>query len=365
MAHVRDQFHRLGGFTLRAVESNFHDMPLPYRLFLYITDACNCRCNMCSIWQKPTDGEMTTDEWLKVIDQAAPHVRWMDITGGEIFLHPGIEDIFRAVSALPKLFMFHFATNGILTDRILSGAEIIKRSVIPHFIVTVSLDGPEGLHNEIRGVPGIWDRCMATFKGLKRMGVPVVFGMTLTEHNHDEYERTVAAVREEIPTINHGDFHVNIAQISDLYYGNRGLIKPPRMEILGTVRKIAQLRGIQPSPVMWLERQFLKRAQVYLEEERSPITCEALSASCVLGTRGDVFPCIIYDAPVANLRDFDYSVARVWQERRRLELRQEIREGKCPQCWTPCEAYQSIIANSLPLGKNRGQAGAVSPRKWS
>ena len=32
---------------------------------------------------------------------------------------------------------------------------------------------------------------------------------------------------------------------------------------------------------------------------------------------------------------------------------EEIRQGKCPQCWTPCEAYQAILANTLPLGKNR------------
>src|SRR5689334_4351515 len=82
---IRNYVRRLGSFAVSALEANQHDLPLPYRLFLYVTDACNCRCNMCSIWQKPTDNELTTDELLQVLADARQHVKWMDVTGGEIF----------------------------------------------------------------------------------------------------------------------------------------------------------------------------------------------------------------------------------------------------------------------------------------
>lgn len=353
---LRDYLHRLGGFASSALDANLRDLPLPYRLFLYSTDACNCRCNMCSIWKRPTDGELSTEELIRVLANAKGHIRWMDISGGEIFLRPDIDDLFSFCGAeMDRLLMFHFATNGLLTDRIVSAAEIIRRSPIPHFIITVSLDGPAALHESIRGVPGIWKRCMATFRELKRLGgnVEVVFGMTLTEHNHDQYEATVEAVRAEIPTITHRDFHVNIAQVSDLYYGNRELIHPPYAAILQTVHQVAKLRGRSLSPVNYLERRFLQNADAYLTENVSPMVCEALSSSCVVGPRGDLFPCIMYDASVGNLREHGYSIGALWQTRRREQLREEIKQGRCPQCWTPCEAYQSILANTLPLGKNQ------------
>jgi MoaA/NifB/PqqE/SkfB family radical SAM enzyme len=358
MAHtslgIRNYVRRLSSFAASALEANLRDLDLPYRLFLYVTDACNCRCNMCSIWQKPTDHELETQELLQVLANARHHVKWMDVTGGEIFLRPDVLELFSYIAQeMPGLLMFHFATNGLLTDRIVDAARIIARSDIPHFIVTVSLDGPEALHTRIRGVPGIWPKCMETFRQLRALRVPVVFGMTLTEHNHDRYLETVDAVAKEIPGIRHDDFHVNIAHISDLYYGNRGLIDPPSALLLESAQAIHALRSKGIGPVNLLERSYLKHASSYLETGRSPMLCEALSSSAVLGTRGDLFPCIIFDKPVGNVREHGYSIARLWRTKQREAIREEIRQGKCPQCWTPCEAYQSIIANTLPLGKNR------------
>lgn len=349
---------RLAGFGWSAFRANYQDLPFPYRLFLYVTDACNCRCNMCNIWKKPTDQELTLDELSQTLRSGASFIRWMDITGGEIFLRPDILELFKLVAdELPHLFMFHFATNGSMPERVLEAARIIQRSRIPQFIVTVSLDGPEALHNEIRGIPGLWRRCLTTFEQLRRARVPVVFGMTLTEHNHDQYLPTVAAVQSALPGIGHRDFHVNLPQVSDLYYDNRSLIAPPMALILKSVQQIHALRGFSLHPVNLLERAFLHHARAYVETQRSPMVCEALSSSLVLGTRGELFPCIIFNRSVGNVRAHGYSLPAVWQQSPRRKLRQEIREGHCPHCWTPCEAYQTLLANTLPGGKNRRGAG--------
>lgn len=360
MDTVRSSSRRLAGFGWSALRANYQDLPLPYRLFLYVTDACNCRCNMCNIWQKPTDHELNFDELSRTLRSGAHFIRWMDITGGEIFLRPDILDLFKLVAdALPKLFMFHFATNGSMPERVLEAAQVIRRSPIPQFIVTVSLDGPEDLHNQIRGIPGLWRRCLTTFQELRRARVPVVFGMTLTEHNHDQYQATVAAVQRVLPDIGHRDFHVNLPQISDLYYDNRSLIAPPMALILKSVQQIHALRGFSLHPVNLLERAFLHHARAYVETQRSPMVCEALSSSVVLGTRGELFPCIIYNKSVGNVRQHQYSLEAVWQQQARQKLRTEIRQGQCPHCWTPCEAYQTLLANTLPGGKNRGKTSSV------
>lgn len=345
-ALLPDPLRRYLGFARSVWYSNRRQLELPYRLFLHVTDACNCRCSMCNIWKKPVDGELSLQELERTLDEAASHIRWLDIAGGEVVLRPDAEALFAAIVArLPKLLMVHFATNGLLTDRIVACARILRRSRIPQQIVTVSLDGPPELHERIRGIPGIFPRCLETFRSLRRLGMPVVFGMTLTEQNVDAYVPTFEAVRRILPDISHHDFHVNLGQVSDLYYDNRGLVDPPLPRLLEAVEQIQTLRGWKLHPVSMLEAAFLHQARRFVQTRRTPLPCEALSASCVLGTRGDVYPCIMYGRSVGNVRQHDYSLARVWQEEARRKLRQEIEGGDCPHCWTPCEAYQTLLGN--------------------
>jgi radical SAM protein with 4Fe4S-binding SPASM domain len=75
--------------------------------------------------------------------------------------------------------------------------------------------------------------------------------------------------------------------------------------------------------------------------------CHALRASCFIDSWGNVFPCTIYDRKLGSLREVDYDLARIWQSEEARALQKEIWEYKCPQCWTPCEAYQSILGNVL------------------
>ena len=39
------------------------------------------------------------------------------------------------------------------------------------------------------------------------------------------------------------------------------------------------------------------------------------------------------------------------------QVQGEIWKGQCPQCWTACEAYQSIIGNGLALRRAPAEAG--------
>src|SRR5439155_1665288 len=84
----------------------------------------------------------------------------------------------------------------------------------------------------------------------------------------------------------------------------------------------------------------------YLETGRTPMRCHALSASCFVDSWGNVFPCTIYDRRIGSLRDVDYDLARLWSTPEADRLEREIFDYRCPQCWTPCEAYPNTIAGS-------------------
>ena len=53
----------------------------------------------------------------------------------------------------------------------------------------------------------------------------------------------------------------------------------------------------------------------------------------------------IVDAKVGNLRDNAFDLRGLWDGDRRRELRADVMEERCSHCWTPCEAYPTILGN--------------------
>ena len=59
-------------------------------------------------------------------------------------------------------------------------------------MVTISIDGPKALHEEMRGLPGSWDKGIETFRrlrGIKRSNFQTVIGMTLMAKNAEQGRR--------------------------------------------------------------------------------------------------------------------------------------------------------------------------------
>jgi MoaA/NifB/PqqE/SkfB family radical SAM enzyme len=340
-----------------------HRPPSPLKLNFCLTYWCQYKCKTCNIWQrKPTD-ELTTDEIVAFVREN-PHVNWVDLTGGEIFLRRDIDEIFDAIlNGWSRLALLHFPTNGFQTDRIVASAERIARRRRARTIVTVSVDGDEALNDEIRGIKGGFRRQLETFRALRRIpGVEVALGMTLSSHNVGAFERTFAACARECPGLTVDDVHLNVAQQSAHYYGNSGMeaMVADRAAARAEMQKYRRLRGPSRSPRQLLENAYLKHLDRFLETGRTPMVCHALRASCFIDPWGVVYPCITYSRPMGRLRDTGMRLEPIWNGAGVLQVQGEIWKGQCPQCWTACEAYQSIIGNGLAL--RRAPAGTAEGR---
>lgn len=324
--------------------------PSPLKLNWCLTYWCQYRCQTCNIWQrKPTD-ELTTDEALAFVREN-PHVTWADLTGGEIFLRADIADLLEAiVTGWRRLAVLHFPTNGFLTDKIVAGARRIAQRGPAHTVITVSLDGDERLNDEIRGIKGGFRRQVETFRALREVpGIVVVFGVTLSVHNVGRFAETFNACAREVPNLTIDDVHLNVAQVSSHYYGNAegSRILPDvdaaRREIAG----YRQRRGRPRSIAQRLEAAYLDHLDDFLQTGRTPMPCHALRASCFVDPWGVVYPCITYSHALGSLRETGMRLAPIWEADETRRVQQEIWAGQCPQCWTACEAYQSILGNAL------------------
>jgi radical SAM protein with 4Fe4S-binding SPASM domain len=82
--------------------------------------------------------------------------------------------------------------------------------------------------------------------------------------------------------------------------------------------------------------------------------CHALRASCFIDPWGVVYPCITYSRPIGRLRETGMRLDPIWNDPKTIAVQEEIWKGQCPQCWTACEAYQSILGNALTFRRTSG-----------
>jgi radical SAM protein with 4Fe4S-binding SPASM domain len=171
--------------------------------------------------------------------------------------------------------------------------------------------------------------------------------MTLSCFNAGKFEETFEALRAACPDLSIDDFHLNLAQVSDHYYGNGGdqLVGAPRDLAARELVVYRSRRTATRTPSRWLETTFLNELDTYLQSGRTPMRCHSLRSSCFIDPWGTVFPCITYSKPIGSLRDHDMRLTPIWEGEKTRRLQGEIWNGECPQCWTACEAYQSILGN--------------------
>lgn len=337
----------------RASRANLARPDFPYKLTFAITYWCNYRCTTCNIWKMKPRDELSTEE-IETFFRRSNRFVWVDLTGGEISLRKDFVDVCRAVVENNRdLLLLHYPTNGYLTDQVVRYTREVASMGPEKLIITVSTDGDEVTNDRIRGVEGGYRRQIETFRRLREIpGVDVVLGMTLSAQNVDHFPDAFAAAAREVPGLEYRDFHVNIIHEGNLLHNHdlslRKAVTPD--ELASATESYARLRGFGLHPVNYLERAYLSRVRRYLETGRTPMRCHALRSSCFVDSWGHVFPCTVYDRRVGSLREVDYDLARVWQSEETRALQREIWDYQCPQCWTPCEAYQSILGNLVRPG---------------
>jgi MoaA/NifB/PqqE/SkfB family radical SAM enzyme len=340
---------RVVGAAAAVAKANVKRLRVPLKVNLCVTYACQYRCKTCNIWQRKPHDELTTDELLAFVELNRG-IRWLDVTGGEIFLRKDIGEVLDAVvSTWRRLAVLHFPTNGFLTDPIVAAAERLAAASSIHTVITVSLDGDEQQNDEVRGIRGGFQRQMATFKILRKIrGIHVVLGMTLSRFNAGTFERTFAACQRQVPDLRAAEFHLNLAQQSDHYYGNSDdVVAAPFHAIADDLAAYERRLGMQWSPAALIERAFLGRMREFQANGKTPMACHALRSNCFIDPSGTVFPCISYSSPIGRLRETGMNLQPIWESHAARRMQTDIWSGSCPQCWTACEAYPSILGNML------------------
>jgi radical SAM protein with 4Fe4S-binding SPASM domain len=143
--------------------------PAPRFCVWEITLACDAACVHCgSSAGDPRPAELDTSEALALCDGLAelgvPHVT---LSGGEPLVRSDWADL--AARLVARKVAVELITNGLALDA--EAARAIAASGIRS--VTISVDGPEAIHDELRGVRGAFRRVVSAAGHLRRAGLPV------------------------------------------------------------------------------------------------------------------------------------------------------------------------------------------------
>ncbi len=319
----------------------------PRRLVLALTRRCNLRCRTCRTWEMESGEELAADEIGRLL-AAMPQLAWLDLTGGEPFVRGDIEAVFDAVLAnTPRLAVLHFPTSGWFGDRVVACAEKVRRARPGvDLVVTVSVDGPPSVHDRLRGREGSFERAVETFRRLDAMrGVEVYIGTTVGPDNRAALDELREALCWEIGAFRDRRWHWNLVQHSAHFFGNEA--GEAAAEDVALVREHLRRRLPPRSPVDLMEAAFLAHKQAVVAGESLGLPCHALHGGAFIAADGTLYPCHVYDRPLADLRGCGFDVAGVWGSDEVRAAREDVLSLACGGCFTPCEAYPTLAGSPV------------------
>lgn len=135
-----------------------------------ITNACNLRCKTCGQWgdtgynfgksAEELRKVVPVENYLEMVDRLSKHRPVYYIWGGEPFLYPGLLDLTARIKAQRSLLSV--VTNATFLEK---HAEAVVQQKWDGLMF--SLDGPEAVHDEIRGKKGTFAKVAAGIRAVK------------------------------------------------------------------------------------------------------------------------------------------------------------------------------------------------------
>lgn len=147
----------------------------PLLVNLEVTKRCNARCDFCSCWQVSSPDELS--DYAPVVKKLKPVV--LSVSGGEPLVRKDWFDIIKGIR--PYCHYMVMITNGALLTE-----EIVDRlSEAGLNQLAISLDYLSEKHDDVRSIPGLFNKVSTIIPKLTARGYKVVLNTVIMESNLD------------------------------------------------------------------------------------------------------------------------------------------------------------------------------------
>jgi Fe-coproporphyrin III synthase len=164
------------------------DLPV---LVLLPHNRCNCRCLMCDIWKIRDTREIRASDLAPHLESLRLlNVKWVVFSGGEPLLHSDLASLGNPLRE--QGIRVTLLTAGVILERF---ARLVAENADD---IIVSIDGPQNIHDEIRGIPRAFARLTNGVAALRRIRptIAVAARCTIQKRNFHYLRATIDTARE-------------------------------------------------------------------------------------------------------------------------------------------------------------------------
>lgn len=292
----------------------------------FITNLCNARCKHCFLRNTLNINEekkLSLQEIEKFFSSLGK-ISNIVLGGGEPFLRQDIDQMCVILEKTSSPRAFTIPTNGLAHDIVFEKVKSILEKTKTRLIISLSVDGPAKIHDEIRGVPGLFDKVEQTYTKLLPLyymfypRLTLQINTTVFDRNYEYFSETHKIVRQKFPHANfafevmRGSFDISAA-------------KPITIEMYENLIKTAlELRDPLLERSLWLHNVALKT----LRQKKQIIPCNAGRDFIVLDHMGNLAPCEVL-SQIVNIREIGYNFLDIKNSANWKKSVQNIRDGKC------------------------------------
>ena len=136
-------------------------------MILFVTSRCNAFCQTCFYHEELNQPGDLTFAQIEKVSQTMPPITDLWLSGGEPTLRRDVPDVIDTFVQNNGVKRIIIPTNGLIKSRVI---EIVDRALGNNpqidLYLNVALDGYGKTHDEIRGVPGNWEKTLDCIEAL-------------------------------------------------------------------------------------------------------------------------------------------------------------------------------------------------------
>lgn len=300
---------------------------IPLTLSISITGNCNFRCSYCygSFGNKKKDYDISTGEWLSLIEEAAEMgTKSIQILGGEPLLRDDIEEIINKIKG--KHIICSMNSNGSLVKKKIN---VIKKLDY----ITISLDGIGEANDKNRG-KGTYEVIWGGIRTLAENKIPYSLVCVITKNNINEIDALIEVSKGLRTSI---EFNLLYEQnnIDNDYASAFQLSSQEIKNILTSINRYKNMgypvslsNKSRQYALNWLFDYSQKIVYDDLPAGFKCVPCYMGKFMCHIEYDGSVYPCsqLIGQFPAMNIREVGFKKA--WENTRAMQ--------KCKTCYSLC-----------------------------
>lgn len=329
-------------------------------VILFVTSRCNAFCKTCFYHKELNQPGDLTFEQIEKVSHTMPQITDLWLSGGEPMLRRDLTEVIDTFVVGNGVERIIIPTNALVKTRTV---EVVDHALETHpsidLYLNIALDGYGKTHDEIRGVPGNWEKTLDCIEAL----------YPIKEKYGDRF-------RLNVNTVVCADNYLEIEKLSEFLWKNFRLDGQYFNIVRGETKVGDEIKQVPPEilPQMYARVSALTKRygdRMFADDDASkrfvknvayvgaitthyrtqhanfesssawPFPCTAGETTTVIDFNGDVRACELREK-FATLSDFDFDFAKLWSSQERQTELNGIDGGKACWCTHVCFIHDSM-----------------------